>query len=560
MRPARARLHDLVEFVGWSTIRAVSLLWACGLILLLLEVGFAYLLQHFLAALGLVSIQPAGWLSPGLGLNETITLIAAVAVVRSAVGFTQVVVGGGAIEGFSHRLRSLLVESCLTASTVRSAETLTFFNQRIYTASMAIQSLQTLLLQGTLGVGLLASLFWIGPLPTTLMLLVVGAALLPMRALNKRGKRSATLHADTLAQIMLHLNNVFRNFLLIRLFNLQGREKARILGHLKIYSNYIKQYYWIDGLSVAVTPLVIVLNILWLAFVQNGTSSIERSLAVAYLYLSFRFAQNFAPLVSNVSRLAFTSTQFGHTFRWWLGQRGNRVQPPGAAGPAEEVLPVTSAVGWELDAVTFGYPGQPPLFDNFDLKVAPGTLVRVRGDSGVGKSTLVRLLTGEASPSRGSVNVRLDGDLIPAARAAARLREHLGYSSTEPYLFEGTIYENITYGLKAPPGEELLRESAACSECQFIFEFPEKFEHRIDELGQGLSTGQKQRLSLLRALLREPKALILDEALSNVDARTENRILANLARMRRGSTVLLISHREHPGLDPDAVLSIEEPL
>ena len=560
MRPSTARLRHLIEFTGWPTIGAVCLLWSFGLILLLLELGFAYLLQHFLSALGLISIQPVGRLSLDLSLNETVLLITAVAVARSAITFAQAVCGGGAVEGFAHRLRSMLVETCLQASSVRSAETLTFFNQRIYTASMSIQSLQTLLLQGTVALGLLCSLFWMGPAPTVLMLLVVAAALLPMRSLNRRGKRSATLHADTFSKIMLHLNNIFRNFLLIRLFNLQERERTRIQGHLKTYSNYIMQYYRIEGLWGALAPLVIALNILWLAFVQNSAAAIERSLAVPYLYLSFRFAQNLAPLVSNASRLAFASTQFGYTFRWWLDRKACQTQTFDTAPPRQEVLPVASAIGWKLYAVTFGYPGQAPLFENFDLEVAPGSLVRVHGASGVGKSTLVRLMTGESSPSSGSVSVQLDGELYAVNSAAARLREHLGYSSTEPYLFEGTIYQNITYGLKALPDEGFLLESVARAECQFVFEFPEKFEHQIDELGQGLSTGQKQRLSLLRALLRKPRALILDEALSNVDARTENRILTNLAIAKRECTVLLISHREHPSLAADAVLNLDESL
>jgi ATP-binding cassette subfamily B protein len=535
-------------------------LWSFGLILLLLELSFAYLLQHFLAALGLVSIQSSAWLSRNLSLNKIILLISIVAFARAATSFAQGVIGGGAIERFAHRIRRLLVENCLDASSVRTAETLTFFNQRIYTASIAIHSAQTLALQGILTFGLLASLFLMSRLPTILMSLVIITISVPVRALNKRVKRSAMLHAETLSKIMLHLHNVFRNFLLIRLFNLQTREKIRILGHLKTYSDSITQYYWIDGFSGAVVPLVIVLNILWIAFVQNSSAAIDRSLAIPYLYLSFRFAQNLAPLVSNVSRLTFASTEFSHTFRWWLEQKSHPLKTFEADSSGQEVLPVRAAIGWKLKGVTFGYTDQAPLFDNFDLEVAPASLVRVRGSSGVGKSTLVRLMVGEAFPTQGSVEVQLDGELLSLSTAAARLRDHIGYSSTEPFLFEGTIYENITYGLRALPDEDFLLEAAARAECQFIFELPQRFEHMIDELGQGLSTGQKQRLSLLRALLRRPRALILDEALSNVDTRTENLILAHLIEIKSECTILLISHRDHSGCPADFVLDMEDRL
>jgi ABC-type multidrug transport system fused ATPase/permease subunit len=533
-------------------------LWSFGLIHLLLELSFAYLLQLFLATLGLISIPPLEWGFLSLSLNKIIVLIIIVAFARAAVSFAQVVVGGGSTERFSHRIRSLLVENCLYASTVRSAETLTFFNQRIYTASMAIQSVQTLALQGILALGLLISLFLINIVPTILMFMVVVVISLPVRELNKRVKRSAKMHADTFSKIMLHLSNIFRNFLLIRLFNLQKREEQRLLGYLKTYSNVITQYYWFEGLASAVVPLIIVLNIIWLAFAQNTAATLDRSLAIPYLYLSFRFAQNLAPLVSNITRLSITATEFRHTFRWWLEQKSNPVRPPEDASGRQGVSPVNSAIGWSMSGVTFGYPGQPSLFKDFDLEVEAGSLVHIRGSSGVGKSTLVRLMVGEALPSSGSVKVRLDGELFPVSGVATRLRSHIGYSSTEPFLFEGTIYENITYGLQTLPEEPFLLESVARAECQFIFDLPEKLEHWIDELGQGLSTGQKQRLSLLRALLRKPRALILDEALSNVDMPTENRIMANLIRIKLECTILLISHREHSGLYSGSVLNLEE--
>ncbi len=561
MTPARASRRDLIEFIGRKTIRAVCLLWLFGLILLLLELAFASLLQRFLAALELIATPNLNnsWFFPTLTLNKLVLLILLVAALRSLLNFAQVVVGGGAVEGFSHRIRRLLVESCLDSSAVRSSETVSLFNQRIYTASIAIQSVQMLTLQGILSLGILASLFLMSPLPTILLLLAVLMISLPARELNKRVKRSATMHAEALTKIMLHLNNVFRNFLLIRLFNQQKNEKSRILSYLKTYSDCIAQYYWVEGLLSALAPLAIVLTILWVAFVQNTTLAIDRRLAVPFLYLSFRFAQNLAPILSNASRLAFASTEFRYTFRWWLEQKEMAAVKVGAPSPlSDETKPIRSAIGWMLNEVTFGYCGQTALFNNFQLEVAPGSLVRVRGSSGVGKSTLVRLMLGDALPARGAVEVRLDGELFPAHSATARIREHLGYSSTEPFLFEGSIYENVTYGLKSPPDEDFLLESTARAECQFILEMPRRFEHQIDELGQGLSTGQKQRLSLLRALLRRPKALILDEALSSVDLKTENRILENLVQVKRECTILLISHREHRELRADAVLNLDD--
>lgn len=559
MKPARARLGNLIAFVGHSTLWSLGLLWVLGLLLFLLELGFASLVQQFLAALGLIlTPSPNGSHPPlTLSLKKIVFLIFIVSTARAAVTFAQGVIDGGAIERFSHRIRGLLIESCLDATSVRAAETLTFFNQRVYTASMAIHSVQILACQGILALGLLISLFLISPLLTLLMSLVVLAISLPVRNLSRRVKKSSTLHIDALSKIMLHLNNVFRNFLLIRLYNLQASERARLQGHLRDYSKHVTHYYWVEGFSGTVVPLLIVLNILWVALVQNSAAAIDRSLVVPYLYLSFRFAQNLAPIVNNVSRLSFASPEFRHVFHWWLAQAGAPARASDASAAEEENLPVGSAIGWKLDAVTFGYPHHPDLFNDFHLEVKPGSLLLMRGSSGVGKSSLVRLMVGEARQSVGSVEVQLDGKLFPVIGAAARLRNHIGYSGAEPFLFEGTIYENVTYGLRALPARDFLLESTVRAECQFICDLPEQFEHRLDELGQGLSTGQKQRLSLLRALLRKPRALILDEALSNVDIPTENRILDNLIQLKRECTIIFISHREHPSLSADVELNMD---
>jgi hypothetical protein len=157
---ARTRLHDLAEFVGRPAVLATCLLWLFGVVSLSLELGFAYLIQRFLLAVGLISAEVVS--SPrlllSLSLNEIVLLISVVAAARAGLVFAQGVIGGGAVESFSHRMCMQLIEDCLSAPSVRSGETLSFFNQRIYTASTAIQSVQVLCLQGTLSLGLLVSL------------------------------------------------------------------------------------------------------------------------------------------------------------------------------------------------------------------------------------------------------------------------------------------------------------------------------------------------------------------------------------------------------------------
>ena len=193
--------------------------------------------------------------------------------------------------------------------------------------------------------------------------------------------------------------------------------------------------------------------------------------------------------------------------------------------------------------MTFGYAGQAPLFAGLNFQVVPGSLVHVSGPSGSGKTSLVALLMGEAVPASGTIELTAGGRWSPIGTSRSHLCAHLGYASAESYLFAGTLYDNVTYGLALPPDEDFLSRMTTLAECGFIEDFSGRFAHRIDELGQGMSTGQRQRLSLLRALLRRPRALILDEALSNVDAGTEARIVANLRTLRPQCTIIWVSHR-----------------
>jgi ABC-type multidrug transport system fused ATPase/permease subunit len=551
------RAGELIAFAGADTVRSACVQWALSLLFFGLELSFAFLLQRFLAALGLLSVSsdPATSIPVLLSLTlaQIVGLIFIVTFARMVVGFIRGVMDAGAIERFAHRLRETLIANCLHATTVNSAATLTFFNQRIYTASMAIHSLQLLAWQITMAVGLIVALLTMSArltlAMTAILLLLV---LIPARLLNRRLKTSAKLHADTFSQIMLHLNNVFRNFLLIRLYNLQGRERSRIHGHLQHYSRLILQYHRYDALTGTVGPFMIAISVLLIALAQHSTAAMDRALVVPYLYLFFRLSQTLVPVVQNFARLSFTSTELRTTFEWW---RENRVHPDASA--VTNAPPLRQPIGWTLRDVSFGYPDQPLIVDGLALDVPPGSLLRLRGPSGAGKSSLVALLAGEAQPLRGRVEVTLDGERFPISDAAARMRDHIGYSSSEPFLFAGTIYENITYGLVTPPDADALEEATALAECQFIHDLPAGFDHPLDELGQGLSTGQKQRLSLLRALLRNPKALLLDEALSNVDAPTEARILSRLVARKDRCTIVFVSHREHATLNADRVIDLE---
>jgi ATP-binding cassette subfamily B protein len=193
----------------------------------------------------------------------------------------------------------------------------------------------------------------------------------------------------------------------------------------------------------------------------------------------------------------------------------------------------------EFRDATMSY-GAGPVLDGVNLRIRAGETVAVVGHTGAGKSTLVGLVPRLMDPTGGAV--LLDGvdlrDLDPA-----ELRRHIGFVPQETFLFSATVGENIAFGVEDATAEQIRRAAEIAGLAGDIEGFPAGNDTMVGERGITLSGGQKQRAAIARAILRDPRILILDDALSSVDTLTEERILTHLAGVMHGRTVILISHR-----------------
>jgi ATP-binding cassette subfamily B protein len=190
-----------------------------------------------------------------------------------------------------------------------------------------------------------------------------------------------------------------------------------------------------------------------------------------------------------------------------------------------------------------------------DLRIAAGSTVAVVGHTGSGKSTLVSLIPRLMDPTHGAV--MLDG--VDLRRLApADLRRHIGFVPQETFLFSATIAENIAFGVEDATDEQIRRAAELAGLADDIEGFPEGYQTMVGERGITLSGGQKQRTAIARAILRDPRILILDDALSSVDTLTEERILTHLAAVMRGRTVILISHRVSTVRQADRIIVLEK--
>jgi ATP-binding cassette, subfamily B, multidrug efflux pump len=192
--------------------------------------------------------------------------------------------------------------------------------------------------------------------------------------------------------------------------------------------------------------------------------------------------------------------------------------------------------------------------DDVSLRIAPGSTVAIVGHTGSGKSMLMHLIPRMMDPTRGTVLV--DGADV-RDYSPKDLRRHIGFVPQETFLFSASLADNIAFGVSGATSDQIRDAADLAGLSSDIAGFPEGFDTKVGERGITLSGGQKQRTAIARAVLRNPRILILDDALSSVDTLTEERILNGLQEVMHGRTTILISHRVSTVRHADRIFVLE---
>ena len=344
------------------------------------------------------------------------------------------------------------------------------------------------------------------------------------------------LTREKIALVTAYLQETLSGVRVVRAFGQEPRHRRR-------FAELNDQHRAVNmrtvHLNAAYFPSVELLSAVATAaiLVYGGNQVIEGAASIGVLASFVFYLQSFFEPIQSLSQL-YTTYQAGMAALDKIFELLDEEPDLGDRPGAVELPRVRGSI--EFDAVTFSYDGESPALCEVSLTVPPGQTVALVGATGAGKSTLAKLVARFYDPDHGRVLV--DGhDLRDVTERS--LRSQLGIVPQEGFLFSGTIRDNIAFGRPDASDEEVLAAANAVGAHEFIERLPDGYDTEVGERGGHLSAGQRQLVAFARAAAADPRILILDEATSNVDVRTESQIERGLRRLLAGRTALVIAHR-----------------
>ncbi|MCW2783100.1 MAG: transporter related protein [Marmoricola sp.] len=418
--------------------------------------------------------------------------------------------------------------------------------------SQTLQQTMSQLLTSVLTVvAVLAMMFWISPLLALVALITVPLSMLVTRAIMKRSQGMFIDQWRRTGKLNGHIEETFSGHALVKVFGRQHEvEEVFAKENDALYKASFSAQF-ISGLIMPIMMFIGNLNYVVIA-VLGGLRVASGSMSLgdvqAFIQYSRQFTQPLTQVASMANLLQSGVASAERVFEL-LDAEEEPVEEHGAVGAVQRHGEV------RFEHVSFSYDADRPLISDLSLLAEPGQTVAIVGPTGAGKTTLVNLVMRFYDVSAGQI--LLDGvDIDSMPRAA--LRSQIGMVLQDTWLFAGTIRENIAYGRPNASDEEILEAARATFVDRFVHSLPEGYDTHIDEEGSNLSAGERQLITIARAFLSNPALLILDEATSSVDTRTELLLQHAMAALRTDRTSFVIAHRLSTIRDADLILVMED--
>ncbi|WP_327175673.1 ABC transporter ATP-binding protein/permease [Streptomyces sp. NBC_01335] len=400
-------------------------------------------------------------------------------------------------------------------------------------------------------VGVLVMMFWISPLLALVALVTVPLSVVVASRVGKRSQPQFVQQWKVTGKLNAHIEEMYTGHSLVKVFGRQDESAERFAEENEaLYEAGFKAQFN-SGIMQPLMMFVSNLNYVLVAVV-GGLRVASGSLSIGDVQAFIQYSRQFSmPLtqVASMANLLQSGVASAERVFELLDADEQGADPVDAERPAELLGSV------RLENVSFRYDPEKPLIEDLSLSVEPGQTVAIVGPTGAGKTTLVNLLMRFYEVTGG--RIVLDG--VDVARMSRdELRSGIGMVLQDTWLFGGSIAENIAYGAAREVTREEIEEAARAAHAdRFVRTLPEGYDTVIDDEGTGVSAGEKQLITIARAFLSDPVILVLDEATSSVDTRTEVLIQKAMARLAHGRTSFVIAHRLSTIRDADVILVME---
>ncbi|UAL31801.1 ABC transporter ATP-binding protein/permease [Nocardioides rotundus] len=399
-------------------------------------------------------------------------------------------------------------------------------------------------------VAVLAMMLWISPLLALIALVSVPVSIVLTTQIMKRSQGLFVEQWRSTGRLNAHIEETFSGHSLVTVFGRRA-EAERLFAEQndELYSSSFKAQF-VSGLVMPVMMLVGNLNYVIVAVVggvrvANGQLSLGE--VQAFIQYTRQFTQPLSQIASMVNLLQSGVASAERVFELLdADEESPNPAPDGREAGAGEV---------RFEHVSFSYTPDRPLIEDLSLVAEPGQTVAIVGPTGAGKTTLVNLIMRFYELNAGRIT--LDGvDIATIPRS--ELRSRIGMVLQDTWLFGGSIRDNIAYGAPDATDEQVLAASEATFVDRFVHSLPDGYDTVVDEEGSNLSAGERQLVTIARAFLSDPELLILDEATSSVDTRTELLLQQAMTALRSDRTSFVIAHRLSTIRDADLILVMED--